>query len=204
MPSPVGRIVVLNGFPGTGKFTILKRAKELLPADTTCLLDNHLLIDPVVTVIPDRSDEHHELRRMVRAPIFKKLRERAREGYVIFMTACLAENNERDTAFLEEHLDIARGTDIPFFWVNAHCDQKALEQRLSSPERCHGAKTKLTDVCVLQNLLREHSLIEPSKIADGPVKLVVETLDVSGPVEISVSHLMSMIDFPQGVVPACA
>ncbi|KAB8231235.1 uncharacterized protein BDW43DRAFT_283119 [Aspergillus alliaceus] len=58
-----GKIIVLNGFPGTGKLTILKQAKELLPADTTILMDNHLLIDPVTAVIPDRSDEHHELRR---------------------------------------------------------------------------------------------------------------------------------------------
>ncbi|KAL2759266.1 hypothetical protein ACRALDRAFT_1047349 [Sodiomyces alcalophilus JCM 7366] len=199
VPPTAGRIVVLNGFPGTGKFTILKQAKELLPADKTCLLDNHLLIDPVVAVIPDRSDEHHELRRMVRAPIFEKLGKRAREGCVILMTACLAEDNERDTAFLEEHLDMVRGTDIPIFWVNTHCDQTALEQRLRSPERYHGAKTKLTDVRVLEDLLREHRLIEPSKIADGSTRLVVKTLDVSGPVELSVSHLMSMIGFPLGV-----
>lgn len=42
--SSSGRIVVLNGFPGAGKFTILKHTKELLPANKTCLLDNHLLI----------------------------------------------------------------------------------------------------------------------------------------------------------------
>lgn len=200
VPPTTGRIVVLNGFPGTGKLTILKQAKELLPADTTILLDNHLLIDPVMAVIPGRSDEHHELRRKLRAPIFKKLGERAQEGYVILMTACLAEDNVRDTAFLKEHLDMVRGTDVPIIWVNAHCDQTALEQRLRSSERCQGAKTKLTDVRVLQDLLREHRLIEPSKSADGSAKLVVKTLDVSGPVELSVSRLMSAIGFTPSVV----
>ncbi|KAH7266759.1 uncharacterized protein BKA55DRAFT_553216 [Fusarium redolens] len=51
---PPGKIVVLNGFPGTGKLTILQHLKKFLPSDTTCLLDNHLLIDPVAAVIPDR------------------------------------------------------------------------------------------------------------------------------------------------------
>lgn len=49
--APRGKIVVLNGFPGTGKFTILKRVKELL-GHRARLLDNHLLIDPVVAVKP--------------------------------------------------------------------------------------------------------------------------------------------------------
>lgn len=194
-----GRIVVLNGFPGTGKLTILKQAKELLPADKTCLLDNHLLIDPVAAVIPGRSDEHHKLRRMIRAPIFDKLGQLAREGCVVLMTACLAEDNQADTAVLEEHLDMVRGTDIPIFWVTAHCDQTVLEQRLGSPECCHGTKTKLTDVRVLQNLVREHRLIRPSSIADNSTRLVEHTLDVNGSVDLSVSRLMSLIGYPQGV-----
>lgn len=196
---PGGRIVVLNGFPGTGKFTILKQAKELLPADTTCLLDNHLLIDPVVAVIPGRNDEHHKLRRMVRAPIFEKLGKRAQEGHTILMTACLAKDNKWDAAFLQEHLDMARSANVPIFWVNAHCDHVALEQRVGSLERCQGGKTKLTDVCVLRDLVREHCRIEPPKSSDESTRLVFKTLDVSGPVELSVSRLMSMIGFLQSV-----
>ncbi|CAG9997715.1 unnamed protein product [Clonostachys byssicola] len=192
-----GKVVVLNGFPGSGKLTILKEAKALLPVDRTCLKDNHLLIDPVVAVLPDRSDEHHELRRMVRAPIFKKLREHAQEGHIILMTACLAEDNERDRAVFEEHLDIVRGTGIPIFWINTQCDQKILEQRIESPERQHGGKTKLTDRKILRDLLQKHSLIDPSKSADGSTILVSNTLDVSGPVAQSVSRLMSMINFPK-------
>lgn len=188
-----GKVVVLNGFPGVGKFTILKHVKELLPADTTCFLDNHLLIDPVVAVIPNRSDEHHELRRMIRTPIFEKLRKRAQEGHTILMTACLADNQERDIAFLDEHFDIVRGTEIPIIWVTAHCDQLLLEQRLQNVERCQGTKTKLTDVHVLRDLLHTHRLVDPSKGADGLIRLVVKTLDMSGPVELSVSRLMSAI-----------
>lgn len=190
-----GKVVVLNGFPGTGKLTILQQAKALLPENIACLLDNHLLIDPVEAVVPGRSDEHHALRRQVRAPVFAKLAERAREGCVVFMTACLAEDSVGDAAFLEEHLDLVRGTDVPIFWVNAHCDPAVLEQRLKSAGRCSGSKTKLTDVNVLRDLLRKHRLIVPGRVSDdSSVLLSVGTLDVSGSVDESVSLLMYMVN----------
>lgn len=186
-------IIVLNGFPGTGKFTILTRVRELMPADKNCiLLDNHLLIDPVAAVMPERNAEHHELRRMVRAPIFQKLRKRAKEGCVILTTACLAEGSDVDAAVLEEYLDLARETDVSMYWFNAHCDQAILEQRLTSDERRQGTKTKLTDVRVLSQLFQKHRLIQPTG-TDTAMRLVVRTLDANGPLETTVQLLMSSI-----------
>ncbi|KAL4073533.1 hypothetical protein J3A83DRAFT_4092155 [Scleroderma citrinum] len=188
-----GKIVVLNGFPGAGKFTILKHVRELLPANNTRLLDNHLLIDPVQAIYPDRSPEHYELRRKLRKPVFESLSKLAQEGHVILMTACLADNNDRDAAFFLEHLAMVRGTDVPLFWVNTHCDQAVLEQRVRSPERCQSVKMKLTNVSVLQKLVREHRLIQPHESGDGSARLVVESLDVSGEVEMSISRLMDIV-----------
>ncbi|KAK7018223.1 chloramphenicol phosphotransferase-like protein [Favolaschia claudopus] len=188
-----GKIIVLNGFPGTGKFTILKRVKDILPPNKTRLLDNHLLIDPVHAIYPDRSSQHHALRRLLRAPVFLSLKQLAiEEGYVILMTACLAQNNERDAAVLDEHLAMVRGTAIPLFWINVHCDARILEQRVRTPERCGSGKSKLTDVDVLRKMLSEHSLIQPQAVDHASVNLVVETLDVSGTVENSVDCLMNM------------
>lgn len=108
------------------------------------------------------------------------------------MTACLAEDSERDAGVLQEHLYMARGTDICMFWINVNCDQQILEMRIQSPERCQGAKTKLTDTGVLRNLLSDHRLIK-TRTTEKPNGLCVGTLDVSGHVEQSVSVLMSMI-----------
>ncbi|KAK7017740.1 chloramphenicol phosphotransferase-like protein [Favolaschia claudopus] len=191
-PLSRGKIIVLNGFPGTGKFTILKRVKDLLPPDKTRLLDNHLLIDPVHAIYPDRSPQHHALRRLLRAPVFISLKQLATEGYVILMTACLAEHNERDAAFFDEHLATVRGTEIPIFWINAHCELRLLEERLRTPERCGSGKSKLTDLEILRKLLSENSLIQPQEVDRTSVNLVVETLDASGTVEKSVDSLMSM------------
>ncbi|KAG6805388.1 hypothetical protein H0H93_004898, partial [Arthromyces matolae] len=68
--SESGMIVVLNGFPGTGKHTILKQLQALLPTHKSRLIDNHLLIDPAQALYPDRSEEHHALRREIRAVFF--------------------------------------------------------------------------------------------------------------------------------------
>ena len=156
------RIIVLNGFPGTGKLTILRRLREVL-SPNVCLLDNHLLIDPVVAIFPGQDDEHYELRHLIRAPVFQALRKRANEGYDILLTACLVQDSSRDAAFLEEHLDLVRGTDTTLYWINVHCDPTMLEERLTSPERLSGSKTKLTATHILHALLRDHRLIIPPK-----------------------------------------
>ncbi|KIK60025.1 hypothetical protein GYMLUDRAFT_85564 [Collybiopsis luxurians FD-317 M1] len=175
-----GKIVVLNGFPGTGKFTILKHAKELLPPNKTCLLDNHLLIDPVQAIHHNRSPEHYELLRKVQGPIFEELSKLAQNGHIVLMTACLADDNNTDADFFQEHLAMVHGTDVPLFWVNVHCDQAVLEQRVGCPERSQSAKTKLTDVGVLWKMANEHRLIQPRESGDRSARLVVESLDVSG------------------------
>lgn len=191
-----GKIIVLNGFPGSGKLTILKEIKELLPTETTCLPDNHLLIDPVVAVIPGRSQEHHELRRQIRAPIFAKLRERAQNGHTILMTACLVENDERDAGVLQEHLTMAQEADVPIFWINVHCSHEILQQRVASIGRYQGTKTKLTDPNLVRDLVDKHRLIEPQKTDNSPEGLVFATLDVGGSVDLSVSRLMRIIKLP--------
>lgn len=188
-----GGIVVLNGFPGTGKYTILKHVKGLLAANTTCLLDNHLLIDPVAAIIPERSDEHHELRKSIRKPIFEKLVQRAKEGHTILMTACLVAENERDAAFMQEHFDMARSNDVPIFWINVSCELEVLKERAVSPERCRGSKTKLADVHVLEDLVRENSLIEPLGSDLESTECKVWDMDVSELVEHSARLLVSLV-----------
>ncbi|KAJ7461342.1 hypothetical protein B0H11DRAFT_2056837 [Mycena galericulata] len=187
-----GMVVVLNGFPGTGKLTILKQLQALLPPDRTRLLDNHLLIDPAQALIPDRSDAHHGLRQRIRASCFGAAAELVQQGYIILLTACLAEDNGgRDTGVLQEHLDIVRGTDVPLYWVNVHCSLEELGQRVGSPERRHGSKTKLTDIDILNKIVSENSLIAPREGSDGTI--IVGTLDASGPVGDSVSLLMKLV-----------
>jgi hypothetical protein len=194
-PRTTGKIIVLNGFPGTGKLTILKHLKNLLPTDTTCLLDNHQLIDPVVTVIPGRSDSHHALRRSVRAPIFEELGNQAKKGHTILMTACLAAGCPTDEDFYQEYLSISRRSNTTIYWINVKCRRAIHEQRVSTPERQQCSMMKLTDKHLLRLIRETHNLIEPQVISrgDSGVDLVFEELDVSGSVEDSVCCLLDIL-----------
>lgn len=159
-------IVVLNGFPGTGKYTILKYLKALLPTDKSLrLIDNHLLIDPAVALYPGRDDNHHELRHAIRGVVFPYISRLAQEGHTVLMTACLADDNARDAACCQEHLDLVRGTGVPLYWINAHCDETCLIERVLS------SKTKLTDTSILRNWVNAHRLIEPEESDDALTKL---------------------------------
>lgn len=48
-----GKVVVLNGFPGTGKLTTLNSLQSRLAGQDTLVIDNHFIIDPVQKIYPD-------------------------------------------------------------------------------------------------------------------------------------------------------
>lgn len=138
-PAP-GRIIVVNGYPGVGKLTILKQLYATLPPATTCLFDNHLLIDPVVAIFPGRGERHHALRSALRAPLFAALAERARAGDTVLMTACMMEEVPTDVVSLAEHVDMVRDSDATLYWVNLSCDSAVLHERVQSSQRTEGGK----------------------------------------------------------------
>ena len=142
-------IVVLKGFPGTGKYTILKRVQELVLADKSSrLVDNHLLIDPVQALFPGRSGDHHALRLSIRDAVFLTS-QLAQECHIVLMTACLATENHRDTGFIREDLALVCGTNVPLYWISASCDRERLVERAQCDERVQSSKTKPTDPAIL-------------------------------------------------------
>ena len=195
-----GMIVVLNGFPGTGKYTILKRVKALLPADNSSrLVDNHLLIDPVQALYPDRSVAHHALRQKIRDAFLPDIRTLAQEGHTVYMTVCLAADSDRDEDIFREHLALVDGTEVPLIWVNAFCDQNTLLDRVQSPDRTSSCKTKLTDPRVLENLVKKHRLINPEVLGGGLKNLVVRFLKTDGTVEESARDLLEIVSLSSSV-----
>ena len=51
-------IVLFNGFPGVGRYSIARELESIIPGETR-LIDNHMLIHPVEAIHPGRTPEHH-------------------------------------------------------------------------------------------------------------------------------------------------
>lgn len=191
-PRVRGKVVLLNGFPGTGKLTIATKMKSYFPEDTVRLVDNHLLIDPAQAIYPGRGAAHCELRQKIREVAFAAVRKIAEEGKTVLMTVCLADN-DADTRTFEEHISIVCNTSIPIYWFNLRCDRDVLEKRVASKERREGSKSKLTDVGILRQLMEDLELLNPRPCDYEPVRLITETIDVSGAVESSVHKLLHVL-----------
>ncbi|KAM5351905.1 hypothetical protein ACJ41O_004628 [Fusarium nematophilum] len=192
---PRGKIVVVNGFPGTGKLTILKHIEaQTAGHQQVCVVDSHLIIDPAQSAYPDCDLNHYYLRRQLRGVYFKEVRRIASQGFLVLMTACLGDN-ELDRKVLDEHLGIIRGTEIPMHWINVRCEQRILEERVASQERVRSSKAKLTDVKVLRRIISENRLILPSRRRnklDG-ISLITADLDVGGSVEEAVGKVSAVM-----------
>lgn len=192
-----GMVIVLNGFPGTGKYTILRNLQEQIEYPAVHLIDNQLLYDPVHAIYPTYNSSHCHLRQHIRDIYFASIRQIIGEGHIVLMTTCLGDSTD-DEQVMIEHLNLIRGTGNYLFWISVECDQDILEERLTSFERVLTPKCKLTDLAILRGLQSQYQMISPlasddvQEIMRGH-KLVTSFLDVSGSVRQSVDNIFSMI-----------
>jgi len=68
-------LVWINGFPGTGKYTIAKLFATLLDEGDPLLIDNHSLIDPVEAKFSRDHPNYQQERRREREAVFKSFVE---------------------------------------------------------------------------------------------------------------------------------
>jgi hypothetical protein len=191
-PPPPPFLLLLNGFPGVGKLTIARNLLHLLtPASTSPstgpqirLLDNHLLIDPVSAIEPERTASHYRLRKSFRELAFAAL-QTVPGDLVILMTSCLSETEEGRSQFAE-FLAVARGRGCPMVVLNLVCGVEENGRRVECEERrgsVNGvAKGKLMDRALLERFRREYELLDLDKLEDAGVRLFcgeVETTELS-------------------------
>lgn len=102
-------LILLNGFPGTGKLTIARALQSTLKdlyIDAR-LIDNHLAIDVAEAIYPGRGLEHKALHDRLRRVILEELKVLPLPDTLLIMTLCLG-HNEKDAAILAEHLEVIK------------------------------------------------------------------------------------------------
>lgn len=68
---PAAPMIWVNGFPGSGKFTVCEVIRQLVP-DEAIILDSHKLIDPVEVRFPRIHPEYQKERHIYRQAIFRQ------------------------------------------------------------------------------------------------------------------------------------
>lgn len=154
-----------------GKLTIAKTLEAKLDHSSTPfrLIDNHLLIDPVVAIEPIRNKAHYALRKKFRKVVYGGLNELKKEGLVMIFTSCLVTSDPEtpydDIDQFNEYVDLAEGKGVPLVVVNIVCDLASNSERLCSGERREvSGKTKLVKVDVLEKIRLETSLLDREQI----------------------------------------
>ncbi|GAB1737643.1 hypothetical protein NU219Hw_g2058t1 [Hortaea werneckii] len=162
---PPACVVLLNGFPGTGKFAVARALRSKLGDTNTRLVDNHLIIDPAEAAHPGRGWEHKALRDVIRRAVFQDLKRLPENITTIVLTGCLAQNSE-DVAVYAEHVKIAQARGVPFLSFTLTVEKSEHLLRLQSPDRVYGQKTKLNDPAVLETIMANNEILDPTVVVE--------------------------------------
>jgi hypothetical protein len=139
-PRPI--LMLLNGFPGVGKYTIaqslLASLSTTLPPSKLKLIDNHSVIDIVLLTCEKHSPTYYAARKSVlRSEFFDKISEEEKGGMVVLMTAVFAEDEHGVDQWLD-HVALVKERGFGFVHVNLGCEAGVNERRLVSEERVRG------------------------------------------------------------------
>lgn len=131
-------IVYLNGWPGTGKFTV---GTQLTKRLNGILLDNHTMFNLAIALSDVQSDAYYKLCRQVRAIAFERILHLPPERAVV-MTGMIAHGGP--AAFAEEHweeiLALCKTRGSKLFSVQLECSTSELAKRVREPNRALNKK----------------------------------------------------------------
>ncbi|RMZ09704.1 hypothetical protein D0864_01443 [Hortaea werneckii] len=162
---PPACVVLVNGFPGTGKLAVARALRSKLGDTDTRLVDNHLIIDPAEATHPGRGFEHKALRDVIRRAVFQDLKGLPENITTIILTGCLGQNSE-DVAVYAEHVELAQARGVPFHSFALAVEKSEHLLRLQSPDRVYGQKTKLNDPAVLETIMTNNEILDPTIVVD--------------------------------------
>ncbi len=154
-------IILLIGYPGTGKYTI---AKELYNQTKARLVDNHLINNPIFSLIeqdgktplPKKVWTHT---KKIRQTILNAIKDLAPQSSFIF-TNVLDNQDPDDLKIYEQIKEVAAHNKAHFIPVILHCDEAENARRIQSPERTN--RLKMTCPNKLKTIRTQRPLLKVS------------------------------------------
>lgn len=140
-------IIYLIGFAGTGKYTI---AKEIVALSGARLVDNHLINNPVFSLIrldgmTPLPDGVWEKTWAIRHIVLDVIKEMAPPDYSFIFTNELNEGVAEDAKLFAEVEELARIMKSVLIPVRLMCDENELCRRILSSDRADRLKTMNAD-----------------------------------------------------------
>ncbi len=167
-------IIYLFGFPGTGKYTI---AKEIVKQANFVLVDNHLINNPVFSVIgPDGKkklpDEVWENCKKIWHVVWDSIHMIAPPSLNYVLTNQLTEQTIRDRAWFFEIAGHTEKRGSRFLPVRLLCSEEELRRRIVMPDRAQ--RLKMTDPDGVSRYCQEDEVLKP----DYPALMELDVTDI--------------------------
>lgn len=170
MPTPPPSAVYqLLGYPGTGKYTVARALVDRLEVGgaTARLIDNHLVANPVLSLVPAGEDGLMPTAvwarvRAVRAEVMATIEQFTPAAWSLVLTNYWVDV-ERTAADLAEVVALAERRGSAFVPVLLTCDPDEILRRVVRSDRA--ARHKLIDPAGARTLLAETLLRPPGTLA---------------------------------------
>jgi len=151
-------IVHINGWPGSGKWTIARVLARRLGAR---LVDSQIMLSPAEALFGREDPLYWSLRKTVRRAVLEHA-ARLAEGVPLIFTDALAED-PADSAVFDEYRALAERRSTRLAAVVLECEQEENVRRLTRAGRAE--LNKLTRPEVLAQLRGQYRLLRPQGVA---------------------------------------
>jgi hypothetical protein len=154
-------LVLLIGFAGTGKYTI---GRELCRRTGAKLVDNHLIANPVFTVLdgdgiaPLPREVWAKLKE-IRRIVYDSIRELSPPNLGFVLTMELRENNPGEHSAIDDLEKLAAARQSLFVPIRLVCDVEELCRRVAEPMR--RARLKMISVENARRKSAEDAVLNP-------------------------------------------
>lgn len=151
-------VLHINGFPGTGKLTV---AKELAKVGDIRLIDNHMLNNPIFTLVRENSvdpipEEAWVAIRAIRQIVLDGFTTIAKPHLNFAMTNCLGHEDEEDYKIYEQIRDAITKSGRAYIPVLLTCSEEENLTRIMDEGR--EANMKMRDTNGLRELRNKFTL----------------------------------------------